>query len=251
MPPSISVKRRPIHLSHHPQGLKLAQKPWCSQDAPHGTQVVSLLPPRTQLRTIKEMYRQGALDAIGAAENALSHPYDIFNLNILVAEEDLDSAANLIDSVIRAANSGGSGSVRGTPRFDDTPIPIDLTVFLTARKRRATQLVDLESDEDLAQFEEPADRTRDGIPTTPRPLPAMGGTKGLTTGLDMIIGEQSPELAPSSIDSVLRAAHAGRSGSASSTSKKFNDKPIPIDLDSSKQSVGVSARFGSCPHGRH
>ncbi|EWG50580.1 hypothetical protein FVEG_16656 [Fusarium verticillioides 7600] len=61
----------------------------------------------------------------------------------------------------------------------------------------------------------------------------MGRTKGLTTGLDMSIGEQSLELAPSSIDSVLLAAHAGRSGSASSTSKKFNDKPIPIDLTGS------------------
>ncbi|KAF5627645.1 uncharacterized protein FTJAE_9190 [Fusarium tjaetaba] len=64
-------------------------------------------------------------------------------------------------------------------------------------------------------------------------LTTMGGTQGLTTGLNIIIGEQSPELAPSSIDPVLRTAHAGRSGSSSSTSKKFNDKPIPIDLTGS------------------
>ncbi|KAF5563791.1 hypothetical protein FNAPI_2508 [Fusarium napiforme] len=64
-------------------------------------------------------------------------------------------------------------------------------------------------------------------------LTTMGGTQGLTTGLNIIIGEQSPELAPSSIDSVLRTAHAGRNGSSSSTSKKFNDKPIPTDLTGS------------------
>ncbi|VTT62388.1 unnamed protein product [Fusarium fujikuroi] len=265
MPPSISVKRRPIHLSHHPQGLKLAQKPWRPQDAPHGTQVVILLPPRTQLRTIKEMYRQGARNAIGAAENALllaelvkslitpgvtadqhekarsilTSMGDLkgltASLNIIVADHTTESEPPQLGSAIRAAYNSGGSATTGS-RFNDTPIPIDLTGSLSALKRRATQLVDLESDEDLAQFEEPANRTRDGIPTTPRPLPVMGGTKGLTTGLDMIIGEQSPELAPSSIDSVLRAAHAGRSGSASSTFKKFNDKPIPIDLTGSSSS---------------
>ncbi|RBA11253.1 hypothetical protein FPRO05_04426 [Fusarium proliferatum] len=211
------------------------------------------------------MYRQGARNAIGAAENALllaelvkslitpgvtadqhekarsilTSMGDLkgltASLNIIVADHATESESPQLGSAIRAAYNSGGSATTGS-RFNDTPIPIDLTGSLSARKRRATQLVDLESDEDLAQFEEAAYRTRDGIPTTPRPLPAMGGTKGLTTGLDMIIGEQFPELAPSSIDSVLRAAHAGRSGSASNTSKKFNDKPIPIDLTGSSSS---------------
>ncbi|KAF5578270.1 hypothetical protein FPANT_10053 [Fusarium pseudoanthophilum] len=151
------------------------------------------------------------------------------SLNMITADHATEEEPPQLGSAIRAAYSSGGSATTGS-RFNDTPIPIDLTGSLSACKRRATQVVDIESDEDLAQFEEPASRTRDGIPTTPRPLPAVGGTQGLTTGLDMIIGEQSPELAPSSINSVLRAAHAGRSGSSSSTSKKFNDKPIPIDL---------------------
>lgn len=93
------------------------------------------------------------------------------SLNVIIADHAPEPAASSIDSVIRAAHSG-SGSARGTSKFDDTPIPIDLTGPQSARKRRATQVVDLESDEDLAQFEEPAGQTRDGIPTTPRPLPA-------------------------------------------------------------------------------
>ncbi|KAF5637502.1 hypothetical protein F25303_7900 [Fusarium sp. NRRL 25303] len=91
------------------------------------------------------------------------------------ASKSPELAPSSIDSVLRTAHAGrsgsGSGSARGTPRFDDTPIPIDLTGSSSARKRRATQVVDLESDEDLAQFEEPAGRTRDGISST-RPWPA-------------------------------------------------------------------------------
>ncbi|KAG4266444.1 hypothetical protein FPRO03_01728 [Fusarium proliferatum] len=195
------------------------------------------------------MYRQGARDAIGAAENALLLAELVKSLitpgvtadqhekarSILTSMGDLKGLTASLNIIVADHATESESPQLGLP-IQRHPIPIDLTGSLSARKRRATQLVDLESDEDLAQFEEAADRTRDGIPTTPRPLPAMGGTKGLTTGLDMIIGEQFPELAPSSIDSVLRAAHAGRSGSASNTSKKFNDKPIPIDLTGSSSS---------------
>ncbi|CCT61640.1 uncharacterized protein FFUJ_01885 [Fusarium fujikuroi IMI 58289] len=97
-------------------------------------------------------------------------------LNIIIGEQSPELAPSSIDSVLRTAHAGrsgsGSGSARGTPRFNDTPIPLNLTGSLSARKRKSIEVVDIESDEDLAQFEEPAGQTRDGIPTLPRPFPA-------------------------------------------------------------------------------
>ncbi|KAF5611842.1 uncharacterized protein FSUBG_1869 [Fusarium subglutinans] len=124
---------------------------------------------------------QSSRNAIGAAENALVLAEVVKNLldslDMIVGEQSPELAPSSIDSVLRAAHVGrsgsGSGSARGAPRFDDTPIPIDLTAGSpSAQKRKAPQVIDLDSDEDLVQFEEPEGQTQDGIPTTSRPFPA-------------------------------------------------------------------------------
>ncbi|KAG7420810.1 hypothetical protein Forpe1208_v001765 [Fusarium oxysporum f. sp. rapae] len=98
------------------------------------------------------------------------------SVTAIVAEQAPEPASDLFGSAVRATHdSGGSGSARGTSElFNDSPTPIDLTNFPSARKRRATETTEPDSDEHpLAQFDEPADQAQDVLPVIPRPWPAM------------------------------------------------------------------------------
>ncbi|KAF5582930.1 hypothetical protein FPCIR_9247 [Fusarium pseudocircinatum] len=171
------------------------------------------------------------------------------SLSIITADYAPESEYPQHGSAIRAAYSSG-GSAPTNSRFDDKPIPIDLTGSSSARKRRAT--------------EEPADRTEDGIPTTARPWPqellvvsdsiangndpaevfgALAYTlrKRLSPSLPLsaasyAIIQAEQEVQPTQqLSSVLRHFQGSGSRSASGTSKRFNDKPIPIDLTGSSR----------------
>ncbi|KAI7761822.1 hypothetical protein LZL87_004129 [Fusarium oxysporum] len=98
------------------------------------------------------------------------------SVTAIVAGQAPEPASDQFGSAVRATHdSGGSGSARGTSElFNDSLTPIDLTNFPSARKRRATETTEPDSDEDLlAQFDEPADQAQDVLPVIPRPWPAM------------------------------------------------------------------------------
>ncbi|KAF5971404.1 hypothetical protein FBULB1_9247 [Fusarium bulbicola] len=99
------------------------------------------------------------------------------SLEMIIGDQSPELASSSIDSVLRSVHGGrsGSGSVsaRAATRYDGTPIPLNLTAGSpSVRKRKAHQVIDLDTDEDLVQFEEPEGQIQDGIPTTPRPFPA-------------------------------------------------------------------------------
>ncbi|KAH7181993.1 hypothetical protein DER46DRAFT_694902 [Fusarium sp. MPI-SDFR-AT-0072] len=98
------------------------------------------------------------------------------SVTAIVAGQAPEPASDQFGSAVWATHdSGGSGSARGTSElFNDSLTPIDLTNFPSARKRRATETTEPDSDEDLlAQFDEPADQAQDVLPVIPRPWPAM------------------------------------------------------------------------------
>ncbi|KAH7494257.1 hypothetical protein FOMA001_g239 [Fusarium oxysporum f. sp. matthiolae] len=93
----------------------------------------------------------------------------------IVAEQAPEPASDQFGSAVRVIHdSGGSGSARGTSElFNDSPTPTDIINFPSARKRRATETTEPDSDEDLlAQFDEPADQPQNAL-TVARPWPAM------------------------------------------------------------------------------
>ncbi|KAF5687604.1 hypothetical protein FCIRC_2310 [Fusarium circinatum] len=238
---------------------------------------------------------QSSQNAIGAAENALVSAEVVKNLldkgvtpdlrqkadsilttmggttglttslEMIIGDQSPELASSSIDSVLRSVRGGRSGSrsvsARAATRYDDTPIPPNLTAGSpSARRRSATQVVDLESDEDLAQFEEPAGQTPDGIPTTPRPLPAGpflvsdsipsgNGRKDIHSlvvadetmvSLDKTVAEVFGALIFTQLGSAIRAAYS--SGGSARTNPRFSDKPIPIDLTGSSSSMKRQAR---------
>ncbi|KAJ9429641.1 hypothetical protein FOXG_11032 [Fusarium oxysporum f. sp. lycopersici 4287] len=93
----------------------------------------------------------------------------------IVAEQAPEPASDQFGSAVRVIHdSGGSGSARGTSElFNDSPTPTDIINFPSARKRRATETTEPDSDEDLlAQFDKPADQPQNAL-TVARPWPAM------------------------------------------------------------------------------
>lgn len=96
------------------------------------------------------------------------------SLNIIVADHAPESDSPQLGSAIRAAYNSGGSATTGS-RFDDTPIPIDLTKSPTGRKRRATETSRPEpnsDDELLAMFDKPLGPAREEIKITARPWPA-------------------------------------------------------------------------------
>ncbi|KAK7600440.1 hypothetical protein V3481_001976 [Fusarium oxysporum f. sp. vasinfectum] len=129
---------------------------------------------------------QSGRNAIGATENALLLA-EIFKklIDADVSQSCVRRPAPSLHpwefgSAVRAIHdSGGSGSARGTSElFNNSPTPIDLTNFPSARKRRATETTEPDSDEDLlAQFDEPADQAQDVLPVIPRRWPCHTSSK--------------------------------------------------------------------------
>ncbi|EMT64741.1 hypothetical protein FOC4_g10007424 [Fusarium odoratissimum] len=101
---------------------------------------------------VKVKTGQSGRNAIGATENAL--------LLAEIFKKLID--AHIPQSCVR----------RPAPSlhpWENSPTPIDLTNFPSARKRRATETTEPDSDEDLlAQFDEPADQAQDVLPVIPR-----------------------------------------------------------------------------------
>ncbi|KAK2699242.1 hypothetical protein QWA68_002041 [Fusarium oxysporum] len=131
---------------------------------------------------VKVKTGQSARNAIGATENALLLA-EIFK-KLIDADVSQSCAPKPVSdqfgSAVRAIHdSGGSGSARGTSElFNNSPTPIDLTNFPSARKRRATETTEPDSDEDLlAQFDEPADQAQDVLPVIPRRWPCHTSSK--------------------------------------------------------------------------
>ncbi|WKT38402.1 hypothetical protein QSH57_000220 [Fusarium oxysporum f. sp. vasinfectum] len=151
-------------------------------------------------------YHTSAGTAIGAAENALllaelikkllnnkittelrqeTKPIlttmrDIKGLTASVTKikaEQAPQPSNQFGSAVRAIHDfGGSGGT--SELFNNSPTPIDLTNFPSARKRRATKTTEPDSDEDLlAQFDEPADQAQDVLPVIPRRWPCHTSSK--------------------------------------------------------------------------
>ncbi|ENH72678.1 hypothetical protein FOC1_g10013341 [Fusarium oxysporum f. sp. cubense race 1] len=135
---------------------------------------------------VKVKTGQSGRNAIGATENALLLA-EIFKKLIDADisqscvrrpapslhpwEKAPEPVSDQFGSAVRAIHdSGGSGSARGTSElFNNSPTPIDLTNFPSARKRRATETTEPDSEEDLlAQFDESADQAQDVLPVIPR-----------------------------------------------------------------------------------
>ncbi|KAJ4027390.1 hypothetical protein NW756_013713 [Fusarium oxysporum] len=94
-----------------------------------------------------------------------------------IKAEQAPQPSNQFGSAVRAIHDfGGSGGT--SELFNNSPTPIDLTNFPSARKRRATETTEPDSDEDLlAQFDEPADQAQDVLPVIPRRWPCHTSSK--------------------------------------------------------------------------
>ncbi|KAL5617543.1 hypothetical protein FOBRF1_006291 [Fusarium oxysporum] len=132
---------------------------------------------------VKVKTGQSGRNAIGATENALLLA-EIFkkliDAHIPQSCQAPEPVSDQFGSAVRAIHdSGGSGSARGTSElFNNSPTPIDLTNFPSARKRRATETTEPDSEEDLlAQFDELADQAQDVIPVIPRRWPCHTSSK--------------------------------------------------------------------------
>ncbi|KAF5536375.1 hypothetical protein FPHYL_13000 [Fusarium phyllophilum] len=93
------------------------------------------------------------------------------SLNIITADHVPESESPQLGSAIRAAYSSGGSATTGS-RFNDNPIPIDLTQSPSNRKRRATKTANPKPDsgEDLlGALNEPATTPLSAIAVVPRP----------------------------------------------------------------------------------